>query len=284
MIKIKTTLKYIKYYTIFIVRKILFHISIFIDFRNYPETKFCFLIASYNNENFCIQNLMSVEKQKYKNFRVIYIDDCSTDQTKYKVKKFLEDSLLKNKTLIIECKKRKGSLENKYHAIHNHILDNEVIVSLDGDDFLSNKYVLTYLNKIYSSKDTLMTYGNYSLMSGKIHFQKKYSNNCIKNNSFRETNHPSHLRTYYAWIFKKISIDNFLNENEDFFQTGEDKATMYPIIEMCGPRHKFIPYDLLRYNDLNPIGLHNLDVLSQLKYENKRVIKNKKKLRPIQTS
>ena len=39
------------------------------------------VIASYNNERWVEENLKSVFMQDYSNYRVIYIDDASTDGT-----------------------------------------------------------------------------------------------------------------------------------------------------------------------------------------------------------
>ena len=53
------------------------------------EKKFVVFISSYNNESHVNKNLLSVANQKYSNFRVIYINDKSTDNTITEVKKFL---------------------------------------------------------------------------------------------------------------------------------------------------------------------------------------------------
>ena len=45
------------------------------------ERSIVVIIPSYNNVRWVEKNLMSVFEQKYENFRVIYIDDCSTDGT-----------------------------------------------------------------------------------------------------------------------------------------------------------------------------------------------------------
>lgn len=42
---------------------------------------FVFIIASYNNSKWYLNNLNSIKKQTYKKWRIIYVDDCSTDDT-----------------------------------------------------------------------------------------------------------------------------------------------------------------------------------------------------------
>src|ERR1700733_7929082 len=50
------------------------------------------VIPSYNNPPYCERNLRSVLDQKYDNFRVIYIDDCSADNTYASVQQLVESS------------------------------------------------------------------------------------------------------------------------------------------------------------------------------------------------
>ena len=48
-----------------------------------------------------------------------------------------------------------------------------------------------------------------------------------------------------------------------------------------GSKHKFIPYDLIIYNDLNPLGLHSTESALEIKKYNKKIIYNKKRLQPF---
>ncbi len=273
--------RFIKYQILSNLKKFIYYLIIFLSRSNKEHQKFCILVASYNNEDYCIKNLLSIENQEYSQFRVIYINDNSSDLTMEKVNNFIKKSIIRKKFMIIESNKRNGSLLNKYKAIHEHCNDDEIIISLDGDDYFSNNYVLRYLNNLYSKKNIYMTFGSFRYLSGKVHFQRKYSDYCIKNNLFRETTHPSHLRSYYAWIFKKINKVNFLDRNGLFFKTCEDRATMYPLIELSGFKHKFIPFELIIYNDLNPIGLHNVNNLETVKKSNREQISKKHRLKAI---
>src|ERR1700722_4220258 len=124
------------------------------------EKPFVIVIPSYNNSAFCKKNLHSVLEQKYQNYRVIYIDDCSTDDTFAKVKDLIEKSGKKERFTLIHNETNRGALANFYHAIHS-CQDNEIIVALNGDDFFAQEGVLTKLNRVYAQDDVWMTYGNY---------------------------------------------------------------------------------------------------------------------------
>jgi teichuronic acid biosynthesis glycosyltransferase TuaG len=52
---------------------------------------FVFIIPSYNNQDWYKYNIKSINKQSYNNWRAIYIDDNSTDNTLELVKKYNQD-------------------------------------------------------------------------------------------------------------------------------------------------------------------------------------------------
>jgi len=51
------------------------------EIQHIPEKPIVVVIPSYNNSKWCDWNLSSVFQQKYNNYRVVYIDDCSNDNT-----------------------------------------------------------------------------------------------------------------------------------------------------------------------------------------------------------
>ena len=64
----------------------------------------------------------------------------------------------------------------------------------------------------------------------------------------------SHLKTFYAWLFKKIRTEDLRYEDK-WIDPTSDLAIMWPIIEMAGPLHsKFIPDVLYVYNLQNPLN------------------------------
>ena len=61
-----------------------------VGLANCVEKPIVVVIPSYNNERWVENNLTSVFKQNYQNYRVIYVDDCSTDNTYKHVMELIE--------------------------------------------------------------------------------------------------------------------------------------------------------------------------------------------------
>jgi len=229
---------------------------------------FVFIIASYNNELWCERNLESVFSQDYDNYRVIYTDDCSTDSTLKLVETYVAENNQENRVRIMHNAKRMGHLHNQYEAIHA-CKDNEIIIILDGDDWLAHKNVLAYLNEIYSNPEVWLTYGQFKELSDNSEgYCKPFPREIIESHAYR-TYRPwvfGHTRAFYAGLFKRIKQQD-LQYNGAYFPMAADVATMFPMAEMAGHRVLFIPKVLYVHNDLNPLNLKKVWQM-QAFYEN----------------
>jgi cellulose synthase/poly-beta-1,6-N-acetylglucosamine synthase-like glycosyltransferase len=118
------------------------------------------VIPSDNNRPWYQQNLGSLCAQEYDHFRAVYIDDGSSDQTGECVATFLADHAVGHRIQLIRNLVRVGALENLYHSIHARD-DEEIVILLDGDDWLAHHRVLQTLNTVYADPHCWMTYGQY---------------------------------------------------------------------------------------------------------------------------
>lgn len=232
---------------------LIFHLTVFA--RSYVV-----IIPSYNNIKWWRKNIESVLNLEtipgQIDYRIIYIDDCSTDGTGAAVEQYLKNWKLSSGSqldiTLIRNKIRQGAMANWYRAIHS-CRDKEVIVSLDGDDWLAHQQVLLRLEREYA-QGYWLTYGQWA----------SYPNGVIgRNNKLLTNNIPirkqcfktSHLRTFYAGLFKKIARKDFLDDKHKFHAMACDVAMMIPMIEMSGlTRCKFITDVLYIYNQSNPIS------------------------------
>lgn len=218
------------------------------------SNKFIVIVPVYNAEKYIEKCLFSILCQNYNNYELVVIDDNSTDNT-YKI---INDVHANHGYNFVVCKNhyRVGSaLANIVKGIelfsHNR---EDIIVTIDGDDFLYNDKVLSYLNDIYQDKNIYMTYGQYTPLSG------LYGKYCSKIDNIREYRksglwYASHLRTFKNKLWYKINDADLKDENNRYYKVAGDAAYIYPMLEMCGDKHhKFIDEILYIYNDLSPMN------------------------------
>lgn len=230
------------------------------------------IIPSRNNSQWVENNLNSLYTQSYQHWHAIYLDDCSDDDTSKKVAQYIKNNRLENKIMLINNEKRQGALANIVKAVYM-CDDSDIIVALDGDDWLKGPDVLKKLNDVYSDDNVWMTYGSYEQFSSVKNKKPSYSkqkaipDDVIAANTYRQYQWcSSHLRTFYAWLFKSIKIDDLKLDGE-FFSMAWDLAFMFPMLEMSGGKFKFISDILYVYNVQTPHNDHKVNRQLQLKMD-----------------
>jgi len=199
------------------------------------------VIPSYNNgrnnNNMCLKNLQSVFSQTYPKFSVIYVNDCSSDDTAALVENFVRENHLENKIKVINNTERKGAMRNLYETIHT-IDPNKIVIDVDGDDLLASKYVLQKIAKIYADKNIWITCGStqrfphpLSFIAVQVPDRIRKSGDFVRYNSLWFP-----LRTFYAKLFQLIKKEDLLYKGE-FLSACSDRAMMRPMLEMATYKH-----------------------------------------------
>lgn len=243
------------------------------------EKQIVVVIPSYNNIKHYQKNLESVFTQKngnrlYKNWSLIYTDDCSTDGTYEAVVQFIKERGQEHRCRVIKNEVNKGAMANDYHAIHL-CPDDAVVAVLDGDDALAHEHVFEKLSEFYRSGDVWLTYGQFKKYpSGELGQCVALPDEVVRYNAVRRFPFvTSHLRTFYAGLFKKIKREDLMY-NGEFFRITSDLAFMFPMVEMAGAHARFIPEVMYIWNMDNPINDFKKDIQGLLAME--RVIRGKR--------
>jgi len=222
------------------------------------------IVPSYNNQQWYKYNLDSLFCQKYTNYRVIYINDCSSDATGELVCNYIQQSGMGDRFTFIDNNVRCGALANLYRAIHS-CDDNEIVVTLDGDDWFTGDQVLARINQVYKDENVWLTYGQFKTYpQDTVGFCRNVPASIIQGNLFREYEWiTSHSRTFYAALFKQVQLKDLLYEG-NFFDVTWDMAFMYPMLEMAANHIRFIPDVMYVYNQANVLNDFRQKVVRQI--------------------
>jgi alpha(1,3/1,4) fucosyltransferase len=229
---------------------------------------FVVVIPSFNNASWCRQNLESVLNQAYPLFRVIYVDDASTDGTPDLVADHLMHHAQASRVEFLRNGTRVGPLANIDQVVRS-CDPNEIVVLVDGDDCLAHSHVLTRLNAIYQDPDVWVTWGQFTRVpQGGEGFCAAIPPEVVSANAFRD--YPfvsSHLRTFYAGLYQRIRPTDVKDDGGQFFTIAGDVAQMFALQEMAGPHGRFVAEVLYRYNRENPLNDDKVDRAAQLRAE-----------------
>ena len=122
------------------------------------STRFSIIIPAYNAEKEIDRALESIKKQTFNNYEIIVIDDCSTDNTYNKVKKYEDVKIIKN-----EKNLKAGGSRNKGLDVAR----GEYIIFLDADDYLADSDTLNKINNVIGDDKTDIVYLGFKII-GKI--------------------------------------------------------------------------------------------------------------------
>jgi glycosyltransferase involved in cell wall biosynthesis len=232
-------------------------------------TFFNIVIPLYNAEKWLTRCLKTIMAQDYNNYRVIIINDCSTDNSKSVIESKIKEN---DKFTLISTPQNGGSLNSiKFGIDFADPRDEDIIVLLDGDDWLARPDVLTILNRAYAGNDCLMTYGSYIEYPANVRgkFSRQLPENVTKEKLFRgHTWATSHLKTFKYKLWKNIKKEDILdsNTNKPYSMAG-DLCLMFPMLEMAEERSLFIEDILYVRNGSNPINEHYVDHTQQMRIE-----------------
>jgi len=207
------------------------------------------VIASFNNAAWYKRNLDSIFDQRYDNYHVIYIDDCSTDGTYDLVQAYVKERGQEQRVAVFKNEQNVGALCGQYHAVHA-CDDKTIIVTIDGDDWLKHENAFGMLNDAYDDKNVLMTYGQYEeYPEWKLGQCQALPAEVIEKVTYRQYSwRTSQLRTFYAGLFKRVKREDLIDSDGNFFKVAGDIAFMFPMLEMAGGRIRFISDIIYVYN------------------------------------
>ena len=204
----------------------------------------------------------------------------STDNT---VENALENISGDDRFSIIRNTSRKLAAQNRYNGILAAKPNPEdIIVMIDGDDWLSGTQALQVIADKYRVEKCWMTYGSYleypSGLRGKFSFE--YPSRVRKERAYRR--HPwgaSQPRTFKYWLWKNIGKKDMMDSGGKFYTMSGDMAFMFPMLEMGGHRSVFIKEPFYIYNLENPNNDHKIDNRLQRSIEEE--IRNKPRYEKI---
>ena len=215
------------------------------------------IATCYNCENYISSCIESIQKQEEKNWQMYIMDDASTDSSVKVAKEFAKKD---SRIIITQNKENKGAVFNKTINFVSVAKpdDEDIIVTVDGDDYLKHSKTLSYLNTIYS-KGYWLTYGgiDHSLQK---RFPEDFYTEINWSLSLRnQTFCLSHLRSHKFFLLKNVRDVDLKYKDGRFFKYGEDVVLFIPMAEMAGKNRCFHIKDKLYYYRFHDKNDHDLN-------------------------
>lgn len=225
--------------------------------------KFVIMTCVYNGRAYIEKCMKSVREQTYKNYVHIVVDDASTDKT------YMEMTIHgHSRTRLYQNDKNIKWVRNALRYLSDHVLSEEdVIVILDGDDYLAHEHVLEILRLVYEKSKCWMTYSLFEYLSSghDSSWIGQYSENVLRERTFRDDVWRfTHLRTFKSFLWDALNKDDLRGPNGEYTIYTYDQALLFPMLEMCQyGKIEFVDNVMYVYNNENPLQVENIEKVKQ---------------------
>lgn len=211
------------------------------------------VIAFRNAGEFLTKCIHSIQQQDYHDYRVVLVDDASTDDALATLGK------LDERFNIIVNKRRKGALHNQLSAIQQFADEDDIIVHVDGDDWLAHDGVLTRINDFFNRTRCWLMYGQFETSLG--HYGQcepllPAGEPLLE--QLTKMHFPMHIRAYRAGVFAEFikqdpTLDLLKDDKGNYLDAISDLALMRALIQITGIEHTRYNEEILYiYNRSNP--------------------------------
>ena len=251
------------------------------------KNRFVVISTVYNKGKWVRFNVNSVRQQSFENFIAIYSYDQSTDNTLSELKTACDG----DSRCIVYVNPTPGCFLNSFMSAYKYLKENslispnDVIVEIDGDDWLLHPFVFQHLNDIYQNPSIWMTYGQYvQYPSGNPggHISMELNDQVDRTNSYRLHPFPySHLKTYKAFLVDGIHNSDLIDPTTGkYFNAAADFALCMPLVEQAGKARIFrCQHPLYVYNTSTDLESETNNRLNLQKEVEERIRRIKPKSR-----
>ncbi len=161
-----------------------------------------------------------------------------------------------------------GALANIVQGVRLHGCDDEdVVVTLDADDWLSDEHALEIVRTHYQRRPrTLVTHGSWLWWPGLRDGvnNRPYTEHEFATNLRRHVFKAGHLQTMKYRLFRRIPDRALRDRHGRYFRSAGDMALMLPALELAGfERVTFVPERIYVYNRETPYNEDKVRSLEQ---------------------
>ncbi len=230
------------------------------------------IVPSYNCEEWLDRCLESINKQMYRMFTVTIIDDCSSDGqyeialkyvTRYEHWDYVRNGM------------NMGAIYNIYQAIGALEGPSDVVLIVDGDDFLPHERVFARVAELYEDPALWLMWTQYAPFPYYTTLIDNHPLQCDPSQTSRtqqpsagytleegetpgffrsSAGHYNHVLTFRKFLFDlSVEESDVRLPNGRWPKAGYDRAMMVPMLERCGWGHmRFVDEVMYCYNSVNP--------------------------------
>ena len=195
-----------------------------------PKPFFSLLLANYNNSQFISECLDSVYRQSYTNWEIIFVDDCSKDNSL----EIINRHAVNDKRIIVTSNEQnKGCGFTKAKCVQ--LASGDFCGFLDTDDALMPNAIEIMVNKHIEYPNAALVYSRRFHCNSKLKIKNISNDDTNKFISQLATPLVNHFATFKKYLYDQTSgIDTYMKRavDQDLYLKLEEKGNVVFIPEV----------------------------------------------------
>lgn len=222
--------------------------------RGEPQHAFHIVCATYNPSRWILRHLDSIHDQRYPKALVRHLvcNDASGDDSDSLLRAWMRDHPSHRVQYTVN-EVRVGGCANLTRGFRS-AEPGTIVLQVDGDDWLPDPDVLSYLDMLYRDPDLWMTYNTWALPDGTpgVHCGR-LSRKVIRRNGVREEPwKTSHLHSFRRELFAHVRDEDLRDPlTGEYWTASVDMSHYMPMLELAGHHARHVDRITYVYN-LNP--------------------------------
>lgn len=226
------------------------------------------LITNFNNEEWIEKSLKSLLSQDRQDWQCYVVDDVSTDNSPEIIRSLTDGD---SRFHFTTNETKRYQIGNYCHSV-SQLDDQDICLTLDGDDWLADNEVLDRVLDVYSDGDVWLAWGGMTSISATRTYNPSVEE------VFNSCHVPFHLRTWRVFLWKQMNDSQLRDNKGEYFRVAGDLAFMIEMAYLAGAPHCRTFSELTYfYNDENKLCNHRLKSEEQL--TNDAIIRGRRKKR-----
>jgi hypothetical protein len=220
-----------------------------------PPDHYVVIVTVRNAEPWIDRCLASIASQTVSNFRCVVVDDVSTDLTATIAQSFTKHD---QRFTVVKNTDRLWQARNTFEAARRYASDEDVVILLDGDDWLARDTAFEVIRDAYVG-GAWATYGNIVESDGSPSRFGVYPRNIARTGKFAEWPWCATTpRTFRSFLLNGLREEDFTLDGA-WPKFAGDVCVFLPILQRACERAVGITEAIYVYNADTPLSDHKVD-------------------------
>ncbi|PPD38108.1 MAG: hypothetical protein CTY16_20695 [Methylobacter sp.] len=199
------------------------------------------VVTIFNNPGDALNtNVQQLLAQNYPDTKTLFINDASTDESP----RYLPQA--NGQITLIHHAARQGYAASLHEAITGHCDADDIVVIVNGEDWLAGADALSQVNAFYQQQDCWVMYGQFNYSTGQKGDSQPFAS-VQELQQHRQQPRVSRLNSFRAGLYQSIamvdpSYECLKNEKGQWLTAAPETAMMVTLMELAG-------FDRIRYLD-----------------------------------